>query len=68
MMGVPTFYTRLLDHPGLDRASLREHAPLHFGLRAAARRHSRRLAGADRLRHSRALRHDRNQHDHVEPL
>ena len=26
LMGVPTFYTRLLDHPGLDARGRREHA------------------------------------------
>ena len=67
-MGVPTFYTRLLDHPGLTRGRLRQHAPVRFRLGAAARRDPRRLARADRLRHPRALRHDRDQHDHVEPL
>ena len=48
--------------------SLRKYASLRFRLCAAARRDSRRLAGADRLRNSRALRHDRNQYDHIEPL
>ena len=47
---------------------LREHASLRLGLCAAACRDPCRLAGADRVRNSRALRHDRDQHDHVEPL
>ena len=68
MMGVPTFYTRLLDHPGLRpricadmRLFVSGSAPL------LAETHAR-LAEAHRLCHSRALRHDRNQHDRVEPL
>ena len=68
LMGVPTFYTRLLDHPGLCRKVCAEHAPVRIRLGAAARRNSRGLAGKDRLFHSRALRHDRDQHDRVEPL
>ena len=68
LMGVPTYYTRLLDHPGLTRGRLRHHAPVRVRLGAAARRDPRRLARAHRPRHPRALRHDRDQHDHVEPL
>ena len=68
MMGVPTFYTRLLDQSRPRSRHLREYASLRLGLCAAARRDPCRLAGADRLRNSRALRHDRNQYDHIEPL
>ena len=68
MMGVPTFYTRLLDHPGLTRERDRAHAPVRLRLGAAARRDPRALARADRPRHPRALRHDRDQHDHVQSL
>ena len=68
LMGVPTFYTRLIDHPGLDARGLRQHASLRLGLGAAARRDAPCLARADRLCDPRALRHDRNQHDHVQPL
>jgi malonyl-CoA/methylmalonyl-CoA synthetase len=68
MMGVPTFYTRLLDEPGLTREAdahmrlfVSGSAPLlaetHAGLR-----------GAHRPRHPRALRHDRDQHEHLQPL
>ena len=51
-----------------DARTTRQHAPVRLRLGAAARRDPRRLARADRLRHPRALRHDRNQHDHVQPL
>ncbi len=37
LMGVPTFYTRLLDHPGLTREVCAGHAPLCLGIGAAAR-------------------------------
>ena len=67
LMGVPTFYTRLLDHPGLTRAGdahmrvfICGSAPL------LAETHARWRA--DRPRDPRALRHDRDQHDHVQPL
>ena len=45
LMGVPTFYTRLLDHPGLTRAATRAHAAVRQRLGAAARRDAR-SAGA----------------------
>ena len=51
LMGVPTFYTRLLDHPGLTRAGLRQHAPVRFRLGAAARRDAR-LAWRERTGHA----------------
>ncbi len=68
MMGVPTFYVRLLKHPGLTREATQQHAPVHLGLGAAARRDPPRMAGGHRPRHPRALRHDRDQHEHIEPL
>ena len=68
MMGVPTFYTRLLQDPRLTEEATRAHAPVHLRLGAASRRDASRMAGADRPRHPRALRHDRDRHEHLEPL
>ena len=68
MMGVPTFYTRLLQDPRLTAEATAAHAPVHLGLGAASRRDASRMAGADRPRHPRALRHDRDRHEHLEPL
>ena len=69
MMGVPTFYTRLLQdarprpasRPARMRLFVSGSAPL------LAETH-RRIAGAHRPRHPRALRHDRDQHEHLQPL
>ena len=44
------------------------HAALRLRLGAAARRDPPRVEGADRARHPRALRHDRDQHERLEPL
>ncbi len=68
LMGVPTFYTRLLDQPGLTREAVDEHAALHLRLGAVAGRDASRVPGAHRARHPGALRHDRDQHEHVEPV
>ncbi len=68
LMGVPTFYTRLLDEPGLDARGLRVNAAVHLGFGALARGNPPRLFRAHRPGHSRTLWHDRNQHEHVEPL
>ena len=38
LMGVPTFYTRLLDRAGADARGGGGHAPLHLRLGAASRR------------------------------
>ena len=46
LMGVPTFYTRLLDHPGLTREAVAAHAAVRLRLGAAARRDPRALARA----------------------
>ncbi len=66
MMGVPTFYTRLLDQPGLTREATAHMRLLRLG--AAAGRDARRFRGPHRAPHPRTLRHDRDQHEHVEPL
>ena len=54
--------------PGADEGIDEAHAAVHFGLRAAARRHPSRMVRAHRPRRAGTLRHDRNQHEHVEPL
>ena len=46
MMGVPTFYVRLLQDPRLTREATR-HAPLRRRLGAAARRDPPRMGGQD---------------------
>ena len=68
LMGVPTFYTRLLQQPGADERIDKAHAAVHLGLGAAARRHPSRMVCAHRPRRAGALRHDRDQHEHLEPL
>ena len=68
LMGVPTFYTRLLQSPALTRESTSAYAAVHFRLGAAARRYPSRMVCAHRPRRARTLRHDRNQHEHLEPL
>ena len=67
MMGVPTFYTRLLAEPAFTRERLPQRAPVRLGLGAAAARDVRRVPRAHRADDPRALRHDRDRHDHVEP-
>ncbi|MGY4448899.1 acyl-CoA synthetase (AMP-forming)/AMP-acid ligase II [Bradyrhizobium sp. i1.3.1] len=44
------------------------HAAVHLGLRTAARRNPSRMVGAHGPCGARALRHDRDQHEHVEPV
>ena len=69
LMGVPTFYTRLLQNPALTQAKRRSHMRLFISGSAPllAETH-REWSRAHRPRHARALRHDRDQHEHVEPL
>ena len=43
LMGVPTFYTRLLHSPALTQGVHQPYAAVHFGLGAAARRHPSRM-------------------------
>ena len=68
MMGVPTFYTRLLADPRLDRALVAHMQTVHLRQRAAARRNACEFEARTGQAHPRALRHDRDQHGHVEPL
>ena len=68
MMGVPTFYTRLLQHPALHARSCREHAIVRVRLGTAARGNASRVSRAHRARDSRTLRHERDAHEHVQSL
>ncbi len=68
LMGVPTFYTRLLQSPALTRESTKHMRLFISGLRAAARRYPSRMGRAHRTCRARTLRHDRDQHEYVEPL
>ena len=54
--------------PGADEGIDQAHAAVHFGLRAAARRYPPRMVRAHRPRRAGTLRHDRNQHEHLQPL
>ena len=54
--------------PGADQGIDEAHAAVRFGLGAAARRHPSRMVCAHRPRRARALRHDRDQHEHLQPL
>ena len=68
MMGVPTFYTPPARRAAPRRRADRPYAPLHFRLGTARRRGPRPMAGAHRPCHPRALWHDRDRHDHLQPL
>ena len=48
MMGVPTFYTRLLQDPRLHRETAAPYAAVHLRLGAAAGGNAPRMAGAHR--------------------
>ena len=68
MMGVPTFYTRLLDHAGFTARPARAYAAVHFRLGPASGRDASPVRGAYRQGDPRTLRHDRNQYEHLEPV
>ena len=68
MMGVPTFYVRMLQHEGLNREAVANMRLFISGSAPLLRRNARRIQAAHRSRHSRALRHDRNQYEHLQPL
>ena len=67
LMGVPTFYTRLLQSPALTRDLDRTCACSSPARRRCSPRPTAN-GRAHRPRHPRALRHDRDQHEHLEPL
>jgi malonyl-CoA/methylmalonyl-CoA synthetase len=68
MMGVPTFYTRLLDDDRLTR-DLTAHMRLFVSGSAPllAETHEA-FRGAHRPPHPRTLRDDRDEHEHLQPL
>ncbi len=68
LMGVPTHYTRLTSARELTPEACTPHAPVRLGLRAAARRGAPAVRGEDRTAYSRALRHDRDRDDYLQPL
>ena len=68
LMGVPTFYVRLLQDDRLTAEATRHMRLFVSGSAPLARRDPPRVAGADRARHPRALRHDRDEHERLQPL
>ena len=68
LMGVPTFYVRLLQHPGLTREATAHMRLFVSGSAPLLAETHRELGRAHRSRHSRTLRHDRNQHEHLQPV
>ena len=68
LMGVPTFYVRLLQHPGLNPQVDLGNAPVRVRFGAAARRDPSRVACPHGSRHSRTVRYDRDEHEHLEPI
>jgi malonyl-CoA/methylmalonyl-CoA synthetase len=67
LMGVPTFYVRLLQHLDLNQqvtAGMR----LFVSGSAPLRAETHREWQAHGARGARALRHDRDQHEHLQPL
>ena len=67
MMGVPTFYTRLLAEAGLDRAACANVRVFIAGSAPLLPETFREFEAAHRPLRSRALRHDRDRHECVEP-
>src|SRR3712207_9473262 len=67
MMGVPTFYVRLLQHPGLARDAT-SGMRLFVSGSAPLLAETHREWSAHRSRHPGALRHDRDEHEHVQSL
>ena len=68
MMGVPTFYTRLLADPRLDRKLVAHIRLFVSGSAPLLAETHHRIRGAHRSKDPRALRHDRDQHEHVQPV
>ena len=66
MMGVPTFYTRLLALPSFGADDCRSMRLFVSGSAPLLARDVRRLSRAHRAHDPRALRDDGNRHDHVE--
>ena len=68
LMGIPTFYTRLLTRPRPDAGRGFRDATVHQWFRAAARADSRGLDRENGRPNPRALRNDRNGDEHLKPL
>jgi len=68
LMGVPTFYTRLLADERLTQDAVFTHAPVHFRLCSPARRDPCGIRSAYRAAHSRALWHDGNEYEYLQPV
>ena len=68
MMGVPTFYVRLLQDPRLTPEATKHMRLFVSGSAPLLAETHREWQAAHRPRHPRALRHDRDQHEHVQPL
>ena len=68
MMGVPTFYTRLLEDPRLNADATRHMRLFISGSAPLLAETHPRMAGAHRPRHPGTLWHDRNQHEHLQSL
>ncbi len=68
LMGVPTFYTRLLSSPRLDRDATRSMRLFVSGSAPLLQDVHTQFFCTDRPRDPRALRYDRNLHDCFEPL
>jgi malonyl-CoA/methylmalonyl-CoA synthetase len=65
MMGVPTFYTRLLGDPRFEL--VHRDAPVHQRFGTAAGQHAHRVRGAHRAPDPRAVRDDRDDDAHLQP-
>ena len=68
LMGVPTFYTRLLGEPPSAREQCRNLRLVISGSAPLLAETHREFARAHRPQDPRALRHDRDRHDHLQPL
>ena len=68
MMGVPTFYIRLLQSPRLDRDIVRSMRLFISGSAPLSPEIFTQFRGAHRTRDPGALRHERDRHEYVQPL
>ena len=68
LMGVPTFYTRLLAHDGFSADACANMRLFISGSAPLLAEDPRPVRGAYRPPDPRAIRHDGSRHDHVEPL
>ncbi len=68
MMGVPTFYTRLLDDARFTRELTSKMRLFISGSAPLLAETPCPVRTAHRSPHPRTLRHDRNQHEHLQPL